>query len=32
MGRVSFKRLVSGLEFQQTTDQLCSKECSVKRL
>ena len=32
MGHVSFKRLVRGLEFQRTVDQLCTKECSVQCL
>ena len=32
MGHVRLKRPVRGLEFQWTTVQLCSKECSVRRL
>ena len=32
MAHVIFKRLVRGLEFQWTIDQLCTKECSVQCL
>ena len=32
MGYISLKRLIRGLEFQRTIDQLCCKKCSVQRL